>query len=155
MTDTTLFSAHPVTWKAVTDLYGEQAQVTGVAAWYHPERGWKDFPATSCMAMLPEHQVISLVGEGAVTLQLYIDVAREKTVAADFRISELYTPPPQPCSTSSTSPNHSAEKNTRPSTTSATSKATKPASRRASKSTALAGAPASPPPATSEESTTT
>lgn len=93
MKDSTLFSAHPVTWKAVTDLYGPQAQVTGVRAWYHPVHGWKDFPATSCMAMLPEQQVISLVEMGAVTVQLYVDVDREDTRNADFNISELYTPP--------------------------------------------------------------
>ncbi|HRI58355.1 MAG TPA: hypothetical protein PK228_01485 [Saprospiraceae bacterium] len=153
MKNDTLFSAHPVTWAKVHECYGPQAIVTGVKAWYHPVHGWKDFPATSCMAMLPEQQVISLAEQGAIALQLYIDVGPEDTCNADFRITELYTPPP--CSTSSTSTKKSEAKDTPPSTTSASSTATKPPSRRASRSTEPATAPASPPPATSAESPTT
>ena len=147
----TLFSAHPVTFAAIEQCYGPQAIVTGVKSWYHPVHGWQEFPATSAMAMPVEQQILQLAEVGAITIQLYIDVAPGDTRSADFLTCKLFN---QQCSTSSTSPSPSAEENTRPSTTSASSKAPKPPSRPASKNTAQDGAPASPPPATSEESTT-
>jgi len=147
----TLFSAHPVTFAAVAQCYGPQAIVTGVKAWFHPVHGWKDFPATSAMALPVEQQILQLADVGAITLQLYIDVAPGDTRTADFFTCKLLNPQ---CSTSSTSPNPSEPTATRRATTSVSSKATKPPSTRASKNTAPAGAPASPPPATNAESNT-
>lgn len=86
MNDATLFS-HP--FPAVSAIYGDQAIVTGVKAWYHPEEGWRDYPATSAMATDPVDQVRTLIAAGAVTLQLYIDVDREDTRTADFTAKEL------------------------------------------------------------------
>lgn len=93
MNDQTLFSAHPVTWEKVHALYGKNVEIGGVRAWYHPERGWRDFPATSCMAMLPEHQIQSLAEQGATVVQLYVDVRDNETRTPDFRISELLQKP--------------------------------------------------------------
>lgn len=96
----TLFSDNPVTWSRVRDLYGELAQVGGVRQWYHPERGWQDYPATSSMATPPEKQIQTLAAAGATHIQLYVDVpigGRDgffDTRTPDFLITELLQPLP-------------------------------------------------------------
>ena len=75
MKNKTLFSAHPVTFSHVEQCYGPKAIVTGIKAWYHPFHGWQEFQATSAMAMPVEQQILQLAEAGAITIQLYIDVA--------------------------------------------------------------------------------
>ena len=84
MKNNTLFSAHPVTFSHVEQCYGPKAIVTGIKAWYHPFHGWQEFQATSAMAMPVEQQILQLAEAGAITIQLYIDVAPGDTRSADF-----------------------------------------------------------------------
>lgn len=96
----TLFPDIPeatITWKAVHKLYGQQAVVTGVKEWFHPENGWKEYPATSAMATDPADQVRALILAGGIAFTLYIDVGPEDTRTSDFHKHELLDF--SPCST--------------------------------------------------------
>lgn len=91
-----LFSHAPITWGAVRRLYGSAAEVAGVKSWYHPEKGWRDYPATTAMATKPEDQVQALAGAGATHVQLYVDIPNPAagegyydTRTPDFRVSDL------------------------------------------------------------------
>lgn len=106
-----LFSNAPITWGAVRRLYGSAAEVAGVKSWYHPEKGWRDYPATTAMATTPESQIIALAGAGATHVQLYVDIPNPlagegyyDTRNPDFRVSDLLTIPTTTTTTEAAEP---------------------------------------------------